>query len=67
MKVKRVTSNRGITLIALVVTIIVLLVLAGVTISLVMRNGGLIDRAKGSGEKSRIGQERENINLALGK
>ena len=47
-------------------TIIVLLVLAGVTISLVMRNGGLIDRAKGSGEKSRIGQERENINLALG-
>ncbi len=56
MKVKRVTSNRGITLIALVVTI-----------SLVMRNGGIIDRAKGSGEKSRIGQERENINLALGK
>lgn len=58
--------DKGITLIALVVTIIVLLVLAGVTISLVMRNGGIIDRAKGSGEKSRIGQERENINLALG-
>lgn len=37
-------NSKGITLIALVITIIVLLILAGVTISLVLNNG-LIDRA----------------------
>ncbi len=40
-------SQKGITLVALVITIIVLLILAGVTISLVLNNG-LIDRAQNS-------------------
>ena len=40
-------SQKGITLVALVITIIVLLILAGVTISLVLNNG-LIDRAENS-------------------
>lgn len=39
-------NQKGITLVALVITIIVLLILAGVTISLVLGNNGLIDRAK---------------------
>ena len=39
--------EKGITLVALVITIIVLLILAGVTISLVLNNG-LIDRAQNS-------------------
>ena len=40
------TKQKGITLIALVVTIVVLLILAGVSISLVLGNNGLISKAK---------------------
>ena len=39
-------ENHGITLVALVVTIVVLLILAGVTINLVVGQNGLINRAK---------------------
>lgn len=39
-------KERGITLVALVVTIVVLLILAGVSISLVLGNNGLITKAK---------------------
>ena len=39
-------KERGITLIALVVTIIVLLILAGVAISLTIGQGGIFDRAQ---------------------
>ena len=39
-------QERGITLIALVVTIVVLLILAGVSISLVLNNNGVISKAK---------------------
>ena len=39
-------QERGITLIALVVTIVVLLILAGVSISLVLNNNGVISKSK---------------------
>ena len=39
-------NNKGITLIALVITIIVLIVLAGISISLLMGEDGLITKAK---------------------
>ena len=39
-------QEKGITLIALVVTIVVLLILAGVSLSLVLNNNGVISRAK---------------------
>ena len=39
-------KNQGITLIALVVTIIVLIILAGVSISLVLGDNGIITKAK---------------------
>ena len=39
-------KERGITLVALVVTIIVLLILAGVTISLALNNNGIFQRSK---------------------
>ncbi len=45
MKTKN-KQERGITLIALVVTIVVLLILAGVSISLVLNNNGVISKAK---------------------
>ena len=37
-------EEKGITLIALVVTIVVLLILAGVSISLVLNNNGVISK-----------------------
>ena len=48
MKNKKIKNKqeRGITLIALVVTIVVLLILAGVSISLVLNNNGVISKAK---------------------
>ena len=39
-------KENGITLVALVVTIVVLLILAGVSISMVLGNNGLITKAK---------------------
>ena len=39
-------QNSGITLVALVVTIVILLILAGVSINLVLGNNGIIEQAK---------------------
>lgn len=41
-------KEKGITLVALVVTIVVLLILAGVSISLVLDQNGIINKAKGA-------------------
>ena len=46
MKKKTSTREKGITLIALIVTIIVLLILAGVTINLAVNNQGIFNKAK---------------------
>lgn len=43
-------GQKGITLVALVITIIVLLILAGITISLVLGNNGIINRAQEAGK-----------------
>ena len=59
-------EKKGITLIALVVTIVVLLILAGVSINLLLGKNGIITRAtgtKGSYEKSAI---KEELELAIG-
>ena len=45
-------NNKGITLVALVVTIVVLLILAGVSINLVLGNNGIIVKAKDAETKS---------------
>ena len=45
-------TEKGITLVALVVTIVVLLILAGVSINLVLGNNGIIARAKDAETKS---------------
>lgn len=39
-------GQKGITLVALVVTIIVLIILAGISISLLMGNNGILTKAK---------------------
>ena len=57
-------SNNGITLIALVVTIVVLLILAGVSISMLTGENGIIKQAQNAKEKSEIGEEKEAISVA---
>ena len=56
-------NNKGITLIALVITIIVLLILAGVTIATLTGENGILTRASEAQIKTRIEQVREQVNL----
>ena len=58
-------NNKGITLVALVVTIVVLLILAGVSINLVLGNNGIITKAKEAAEKTVAAQEKEMIERNL--
>ena len=61
---KNLKVNRGITLIALIVTIIVLLILAGVSIAMLTGQNGILTQAQKAGEQTDIGQEKEAISLA---
>ena len=63
MKTKLKTS-KGITLIALVITIIVLLILAGVSIAMLTGENGILTQAQKAGEQTDIGKEKEDIALA---
>ena len=56
-------NNKGITLIALVITIIVLLILAGVTIAALSGDNGILTRAKEAKEKTEQAQKEEEENL----
>ena len=56
---------KGITLVALVVTIVVLLILAGVSINSVLGENGIIIKAKEAAEKTDAAQEREMIERNL--
>ena len=58
-------NNDGITLIALVVTIIVLLILAGVTISTLTGDNGLIQKAGESKKTTEKAREEEMVKLAV--
>ena len=61
---KKIINNKGITLVALVITIIVLLILAGISIQSIT-NTGLFANAKKAKEKSMEGQLKEEISLAI--
>ena len=56
-------NNKGITLIALVVTIIVLLILAGVTIAMLSGENGILNRATSTKEASDLGTAKELISI----
>lgn len=55
---------RGLTLIALIITIIVLLILAGVTIATLTGENGILTRASDASEQTIIGQEKEQVGIA---
>ena len=64
MKKTRTNSNKGITLIALVITIIVLLILAAVSIATLTGENGILTKANDAKTNNTIGEEKEQIGLA---
>ena len=62
---KRIENKQGITLIALVVTIVVLLILAGVTINLLFGNDGIFNIANQSKIEYEIGAIKDRINNVI--
>ena len=52
-KTRKVESNKGITLIALVITIIVLLILAGVSIAMLTGQNGILTQANEASNKTK--------------
>ena len=56
-------NNKGITLVALVVTIVVLLILAGVSINLVLGDNGIIAKAKEAQRKSAEASQNDLISM----
>ena len=55
---KRFTNEKGITLIALIITIIVMLILVAVTINVAL-NGGIFNRATDAKTKTNVEKEKE--------
>ena len=60
---KKGNKQSGITLVALVVTIVVLLILAGISIRLVLDNNGIITRAGDAKDKHEQGRVNDQIDL----
>ena len=58
-------TSKGITLIALIITIIVLLILAGVTISILTGENGILNRAVSAREKMQRGEIIEDLQLKI--
>ena len=58
-------EKHGITLVALVVTIVVLLILAGVSLNLVLGNEGILTRSKESKTKTEIAEVKEKAQLDI--
>ena len=58
-------KEKGITLIALLVTLIILLILAGITITMLFGEHGVIKNAQTSNEKYNIAKAREKLELVL--
>lgn len=58
-------SNKGITLIALVITIIVLLILAGVSIAMLTGDNGILKQAEKADDNTEVAEIVERVNMEL--
>ena len=58
-------ENKGITLVALVITIIVLLILAGVSISLVVGDNGVLTQATNASKNTSVAEAKEAVEQAV--
>ena len=57
--------EKGITLIALVVTIVILLILAGVTLNIALSDNGLFNKTKEAVSKTKLEMEKEQLQTAM--
>ena len=64
-KQSKLRKNSAITLIALVLTIVVLLILAGVTLNVIIGNNGILSKAKESKEKTEIAKYEEELGMCV--
>ncbi|MCI8759588.1 MAG: hypothetical protein HFJ34_00395 [Clostridia bacterium] len=62
---KKENTNKGITLIALVITIIVLLILAGITIATLTGENGILNKANTAKEKTQEETAKEKVEIAV--
>lgn len=65
MKVQKLKNKKGITLIALVITLIILLMLAGITVVALSGENGLFSKTKQAREKYSIGEAKEKLTTKL--
>ena len=63
IQIKSTTKSNGITLIALVITIVVLLILAGVSIAMLTGSNGILIQAKLAKENTALAKEKEEKDL----
>ena len=61
----RIQENKAITLIALVITIVILIILAGVAVNLSLGENGIFNRAKTAREQYKMAEVKEKIELAI--
>ncbi len=62
---KKMNTSKGITLIALVITIIILLILAGVTIATLSGENGILSKATEAGNKTEEKNAEEEVKIAV--
>ena len=62
---KKQNKQTGITLVALVVTIVILLILAGVSLNLVLGENGIVRRANEARSRTRIASDQEAVQMAV--
>ena len=58
-------NQRGITLVALVITIIVLLILAGVTIAALSGDNGILTNASKAQQENALGNAKDQVSMAI--
>ena len=64
-KTKRKNEQKGITLIALIITIIVLIILAGISIAMISGQNGILNRTAEASVQADIAETKEKIKLEL--
>ena len=62
---ERIKNNKAITLIALIITIIILLIIAGVAISFTTGENGIFEKSKKGAEKYEMEEAKEQIELSI--
>ena len=65
MKVKRSSNSKGITMIVLVITILVLLILAGISVAMLVGPNGIITQANEAKRLTEIANAREKLETQI--